>query len=380
MKIAIIEASIAGLLASYALAKRGVEVKIFTAEDGTQPASRTLIVTDKINELLGDEVGLSIDSLILNKIRQFVLLAEGKAEEILLKRPDYVIDRAMVINELRSKAEEAGVKIEEGKRFKKFLWADRENKLNFLLEDVRNKEEIVEFADIVIGADGAVSRVAMSAGWPKPKLLYLIQAVCPLPDDCASDTSKIWFIPELTPYFFWLIPESKDRCVVGLIGENKKKTQNALSLFLEKIKLLPYDFQDGWVPYSRFWIPVRKRLPGGEVYLVGDAACHVKLTTVGGFVTGVKGALGVVEAIFNSGRSWCLAKLRLELAAHRLVRTILNRFSERDYSRLISFLNNPTKEVLSRISRDEPFSLLLHLSLRAHTLSFSVPLHFYAAP
>ena len=70
----------------------------------------------------------------------------------------------MVINELRNKAEEAGVKIEEGKRFKKFLWADRENKLNFLLEDVRNKEEIVEFADIVIGANRAVSRVAMSAG------------------------------------------------------------------------------------------------------------------------------------------------------------------------------------------------------------------------
>ncbi len=43
------------------------------------------------------------------------------------------------------------------------------------------------------------------------------------------------------------------------------------------------------MPYSRFLIPVRKRLPRGEVYLVGDAACHVKLTTVGGFVTGAKG-------------------------------------------------------------------------------------------
>ncbi len=85
-----------------------------------------------------------------------------------------------------------------------------------------------------------------------------------------------------------------------------------------------------------------------------------------------KGALGVVEAIFNSGRSWHLTKLRLELAVHRLVRTILNRFSERDYSRLISFLNNPTKEVLSRISRNELLSLLLHLSLQApHLILFS---------
>ena len=35
------------------------------------------------------------------------------------------------------------------------------------------------------------------------------------------------------------------------------------------------------------------------MYLGGDAAGHVKVSTVGGVVTGFRGALGVVEAILN---------------------------------------------------------------------------------
>ena len=422
MKIAVIGEATAGLLAAYELARRGAEVEIFRGENGVAPASRTLIVTDKVRKFLGHENGLEWEGLILNQIRRFELLADGRVGEIRLKRPDYVVDRARVLAELKDRVKKAGVRVREGVKFKNFLRVNKyglveaedmdygrelnskehlgareifkagernggektiggkreagkigrgteqnksENKLSFVLEDIVNKQEIVESADIVIGADGATSQVARAAGWPEPRLLYLIQAVCPLPENCAPETTRIWFIPKLTPYFFWLIPESAERCVVGLIGEDKEEAERALLLFLERKKILPLDFQAGWVPYSRCWLPVRKKLPGGEVYLVGDAAGHVKLTTVGGFVTGAEGALGVVEAILNSGRSRRLVKLGLELAAHRLVRAVLHRFGEKDYSRLISFLNGAAKEVLGRISRDEPLALLWHFAWRA---------------
>jgi len=433
MKIAVIGESTAGLLAAYELARQGAEVEIFGAQNGVAPVSRTLIVTDKVRRLLGHEDGLELDGLILNQIRRFELFADGRVGEIWLKRPDYVIDRARVLAELRGRVKKAGVGVREGLRFKNFLQGNNyglvetedvdygrelnskvrlgereilkanernaggrnkgekseagkigrqvgqtksENKLSFVLEDVGNKQEIVGSADIVVGADGARSQVARAAGWPELKLLYLIQAVCPLPEDCGPETTRIWFIPKLTPYFFWLIPESAERGVVGLIGEDKEEAERALLLFLEKKKLLPLDFQAGWVPYSRCWLPVRKKLRGGDVYLVGDAAGHVKLTTVGGFVTGAEGALGVVEAILNGGSSKRLARLRLELAAHQLVRSVVHRFGEKDYSRLISFLNGPAKEVLSRISRDELLALLWHLAWRAPRVALFSALTF----
>ena len=47
------------------------------------------------------------------------------------------------------------------------------------------------------------------------------------------------------------------------------------------------------------WIPVERKLVPGRVYLVGDAAAQVKVSTVGGVVTGFRGALAVSESILN---------------------------------------------------------------------------------
>ena len=72
----------------------------------------------------------------------------------------------------------------------------------------------------VVGADGAVSRVAQAAGWPKPRTVPLVQAIVDLPKGMTPDTVRVWFIPDDTPYFYWLIPHSPTEGVVGLIGED----------------------------------------------------------------------------------------------------------------------------------------------------------------
>jgi len=109
---------------------------------------------------------------------------------------------------------------------------------------------------------------------------------------------------------------------------------------------------------------VRRKIGGGEVYIVGDAACHVKVTTVGGLVSGFLGALGVAEAVLNGGESRRLRALRLELTIHRWLRKFLHRLSREDYARLLSLLNRPAKEVLKRIPRDEASRMMCHLLLR----------------
>ena len=64
---------------------------------------------------------------------------------------------------------------------------------------------------------------------------------------------------------------------------------------------------------TKKWVPVRRQVGNGSVYVVGDAAGQVKVTTVGGIVTGFRGALGVAEAILYGGASAELRSLRREL-------------------------------------------------------------------
>ena len=87
-----------------------------------------------------------------------------------------------------------------------------------------------------------------------------------------ADTVRVWFVPQDTPYFYWLIPESSERGALGVIGESGPETRRCLEQFLEKRKLDPIEFQGARVPVYRRWIPVRRRVGRGSVYLVGDAA------------------------------------------------------------------------------------------------------------
>jgi flavin-dependent dehydrogenase len=97
--------------------------------------------------------------------------------------------------------------------------------------------------------------------------------------------------------------------------------------------------------------------------LVGDAAAQVKVTTVGGIVTGFRGALGVAEAILNGGSSGALRKLRRELDLHLLLRRSLHEFQQDDYSKLVDLLNDPAKQSLSEYSRDEAWKILWRVCL-----------------
>ena len=357
--VAVVGCSGAGLLAAYELARKGTSVRVFDAAEELTPASRTLIVTSKIKELC---FPLQNDA-ILNEIHGFELFTDGKMATIPFVYPDLVIDRSLVIRSLASMAKAEGAEIHMGHKFLRFNGSNGKG-LSFSVEKNGNRDEEEKTARVVIGADGAMSRVAESAGWPALGLAHLIQAVVNLPKKYAPDLAKIWFIPDETPYFFWLIPESRQRGVLGLIGDDKETSRASLEHFLEKKNLEPLEFQEAQVPLWSEWLPVRRKIGGGEVYLVGDAACHVKVTTVGGVVSGFLGALGVAEAVLNGGESRRLRALRLELTIHRWIRKLLHRFSQEDYVRLLSLLNKPAKEVLKRIPRDEAARMIWHLVLR----------------
>jgi flavin-dependent dehydrogenase len=356
--IAVVGGSAAGLFTASILARSGVSVRVFERVETLEPAARTLIVTNHMRTLLGRAAERSI----VNEIRRFELFTDGRTANVALKNPDLIIERRTLIQALAQEAQQAGATLELGHRFH----ALHPNGRGLVLEVERctngQREEV--HAETIVGGDGASSRVARAAGWSPLSTVPLVQAIVSLPKDMPSDTARVWFVPDDTPYFYWLIPESPTRGALGLIGENGPDTRRHLERFLEKRKLEPIEFQGARIPVYTRWVPVRRQVGNGAVYVVGDAAGQVKVSTVGGIVTGFRGALGVADAILNGGASGELRSLRRELNLHLLLRRSLHDFQQADYSRLVDLLNAPAIQSLGEYSRDEAWKILWRICLK----------------
>jgi flavin-dependent dehydrogenase len=355
--VAIIGGSAAGLLTAKMLAEQGLNVKVFEAAKRIAPSARTLIVTGHLPKVIGS----LYQSSLVNKIHRFELFTDGRVAKISLKRPDLIIERSKLLHELASQAEESGAKIFTDQRFLNLKPNGKH--LAFNITSNGHRESVEQYAHILVGADGTFSKVAKCGGWPQQVTVPLIQAVVELPKGMPSDTTRVWFLPEETPYFYWLIPHSPTHGVLGLIAEQERQGRICLEHFLESKGITAIDFQSARIPLYTRWIPIRRKIGKGNVYLVGDAAGHVKATTVGGVVTGFRGALSVVDDILNSRKSININGLRRDLGLHKFIRKSLHGFTQKDYVKLLDILNPSALRSLNTYSRDETPRLLFHILL-----------------
>jgi digeranylgeranylglycerophospholipid reductase len=354
--VIVVGASAAGLFTAATVAQGGRKVRVLESRPGFEPASRSLIVTDHFRS----QLGASASESIVNEIRRFELFTDGRSAQIALARPDLIIERSRLIPALARSAQQVGAKLSFDTRF--LGLAANGHGLRVEVDSAGRRDEL--HAENVVGADGASSRVARSAGWPPIETVPLVQAIVRLPKDHPPDTTRVWFVPDDTPYFYWLIPESADRGALGIIGEDGHDTKKCISRFLEKKQMEPLEWQGARIPVYRKWVPVRRRIGNGDVYLVGDAAAQVKVSTVGGIVTGLRGALGVGQSILHGGRNAELTALRRELGTHWLIRRTLHHFQQKDYSELVDLLDASTRESLGEINRDESTRLLWNVVRR----------------
>jgi flavin-dependent dehydrogenase len=130
---------------------------------------------------------------------------------------------------------------------------------------------------------------------------------------------------------------------------------------MERHHFTPLGFQGARIPVYQGWIPVERRVGNGRIFLVGDAAAQVKVTTLGGVVTGFRGALAVSETILKGGVSPELRALRRELDLHLLIRRSIHQFRQADYSRLLDSMNDAVRRSLSRVNRDQVARVLWHV-------------------
>jgi flavin-dependent dehydrogenase len=355
-EVVVVGGSAAGLYTAAALARAGRNVRILESMSVLDPARRTLIVTDHFRH----QLGASSSASIVNEIRRFELFTDGRSAQVALTKPDLIVERSRLIPALAQEARQAGAQFSFDTRFLGLGPNSRGLRLD--IETAGRREEL--HADSVIGADGAASRVARTAGWPPIETVPLVQAIVKLPKDCPPDTTRVWFVPDDTPYFYWLIPESAERGALGIIGVDGRDTSRCIARFLEKIQIEPLEWQGARIPVYRRWVPVRRRVGNGDVFLVGDAAAQVKVSTIGGIVTGFRGARGVADAILRNGRSPELSALHRELGTHWLIRRALHHFQQKDYSQLVDLLNTATRQSLGEVNRDESMRLLWNVFRR----------------
>ena len=355
-EVIVVGGSAAGLYTAAVVARGGRRVRVLESKPCFDPPARTLIVTSRFRNQLGSAARESI----VNEIRRFELFTDGRSAQIALSKPDLIIERSRLIPALAREAQGAGAELSFDTRF--LGLGPNSSGLRVETETSGTREEL--HAASVVGADGATSRVARTAGWPPIETVPLMQAIVRLPKDCPADTTRVWFVPDDTPYFYWLVPESPERAALGVIGEHGRDTKRCFERFLEKKNLEPLEWQGARIPVYRKWVPVRRRVGNSDVYLVGDAAAQVKVSTVGGIVTGFRGALGVAQSILHSGRSKELAALHRELSTHWLIRRTLHHFQQKDYSQLVDLLDATTRASLGEINRDESTRLLWNVIRR----------------
>jgi len=355
-EVIVVGGSAAGFYTAAKVAQGGKRVRVLESKPSLEPASRTLIVTNHFR----NQLGASANESVLNEIRRFELFTDGRSAQIALAKPDLIIERARLIPGLAREARDSGAEISFDTRF--LGLSPNANGIHVQVESGGQQKEL--HANSVVGADGAASRVARTSGWAPFETVPLLQAIVRLPKDCPVDTTRVWFVPDDTPYFYWLIPESAERGALGIIGEDGRDTAKCLSRFLEKKGMEPLEWQGARIPVYKRWVPVKRRLGKGDVYLVGDAAAQVKVSTVGGIVTGFRGAQAVAESILGAGRGRELRALRRELSTHWLLRRTMHHFQQIHYSRLVDLLNAATRETLSEVTRDESTRLLWNVLRR----------------
>ncbi len=359
MKVVIIGASISGLYCAYLLARKGVRVEVYDQMERLGPPARTLIVTSKVNEVLGFEP----EEAIINKVMRYEFFSLSKKVELDLLTPELVIERERLIKLLAHQAEVVGARIILNHQFESFHYIGE--KIAVSLKNLITMDTFTLIADILVGADGVSSKVARAVycdGYYSTAAL--LQAKVVLQEGVGADTCQVWFDSNHTRYFFWSIPESDRLASIGLIADNSKQANESLKVFLEERNLRPLEFQEGKVPlHKASWVNGRNAF-GKKVFLVGDSAAQVKVTTVGGVVTGLYGAKALASAILN-GRNYKreLRDLNLELDLHLLIRNVLNRFNNENYDNLLGKIDRGLKGIFQRWTRDELRSFFLKMAL-----------------
>lgn len=343
----VVGASSAGLRAAGLLAAEGLRVAVFERQRKLGHPERTWIATPEIEPVLG----FSLEESIVHRTGVLGFVAGKACGTLRLTPPDLIVERAKIIPSLAQRVEAGGGEIHLGTAVRELRTVNGRIELETGGNGNGRTSRIQ--ARHVIGADGVRSVVARVFEAAPQVAVPIVQAKVALPTDYDPDVTKVWFHRSRTCFFYWLIPDSRETGVVGLVAEESGHSRQLLDDFMAEHGFRPISYQGAMIPLHQPSRRIDWTVDGARVMLVGDAAAHVKVTTVGGLVTGLWGARAAARSLIReTPYRRELRSLNREISVHGLVRWFLNRFEDPDYELLVRSLNGPLRSVLAGRNRD----------------------------
>lgn len=345
MNVLIVGAGPAGSATARLLAEQGHAVSVFEEHEKIgRPIACTGLVTNVLWNFVEKD-----DSFITNELLGVKVTApSGKELEIPLH--EFAICRETFDAHLAKLAIEAGAQYHTRHKF------TRLNNGKAVFAHAGSEHELPY--DLLIGADGPFSAVGRAAGLIKDRRYYIgSQATI------TGDFDPAWFLTffgNLAPGFFaWAVPENNHQARVGVAS--KKNVARSFELLREKFNGEIIERQAGPIPIYEGARHVQKE----NIFLVGDAAGVCKNTTGGGIITGIWNAHILANSLKNKrDYSSALSPLRRELWLHAKLRTMLDKFSNNDYERLVHWMSKPAvKAILFNHPREYPSKLLWKLAI-----------------
>ena len=189
----------------------------------------------------------------------------------------YVIDRDRLDQQLIDEAKSSGVHVFTG--LKATAW--HQETLSGV--DPATRREFRFRTKLLIGADGAHSRVAQWTKLPRPlKRVYGTQVLVPH-RPAREDFVEVFLGRKIAPNFFaWAVPAGQNTARIGLASDVMQDAKTNLGRLLEtRYSTDILSIQGGTIPFG---LPSKTVADG--VMLVGDAAGQAKPTSGGGIYTG----------------------------------------------------------------------------------------------
>ncbi len=349
--IIIVGAGPAGSYLGCLLSKQGKKVVILEEHNKIgSPVQCTGIVTHSIENFfkLKNEV-------IAKRLEKVVVVS--KNNRIVVNVDEIVMWRDKFDEFVADMAQSAGAEILLNHQFLGFS-----SKNSIRVRDKKNNKIKEIKTDIVVGADGPYSAVAKAAGLNSNSKSYIgMQAKVKLNVDETS--FEAYFGSDFPNFFGWCVPESESivRLGIGCFEDAQYYFYKFLKDRTGKKDVICWE--SGLIPLYN----PKKMIQKNNVYLIGDAASQVKATTGGGIIPSLKAAQTLCDCIVNKKNynQEFRKKSGKELLLHLKIRNVLNKFSDKDYDRLLDLMNQEkVRRVLKKYDRDTPIPLVANLLLK----------------
>ncbi len=318
--ISVIGAGPVGAYTAYLLAKAGEKVRIFEEhKEIGKPVQCAGIVSKNLAKIIKID-----DKFVVNKVKGARIYSpnneffEVKGSEI----EGFVLDREKFDRYWVEKAVDGGAELFLNHRFIE----NNENELKF---EKRNYK-----TDILIGADGPLSRVAECNNMLNRRFWSGLQARIKLEKD--KEFVELYMGDHCKDGYGWVVPEGNGICRVG-VGTTDKNIVEVFNNFLKRFNKKIINKQSGLIPIYDPKIKIQR----GNVYLVGDAAGQTKATTGGGIVVGMSASKILSDCLLNNKNyeKEFKKKLGRNMRMNLIIRRSLNKFNDNKYNELIKMFN-----------------------------------------